>query len=75
MSGFAMMSLFGLFLSLPLVVFAAVPGLGDWLARLAIRMKKAGWIMGLVFLLLCLWSIWFGLYVDPADWVGNLTLT
>ncbi len=75
LSGFAMMSLFGLFLSLPLVVFAAVPGLGDWLARLAIRMKKAGWIMGLVFLLLGLWSIWFGLYVDPADWVGNLTLT
>lgn len=71
MAGFAMMFLFGLFLSLPLVVFAAVPGLAVWLDTLGQKLKRMNWIIGVVFVLLGAWSIWFGLYVDPADWTGN----
>jgi cytochrome c-type biogenesis protein len=70
-TGFAMMFLFGLFLSSPLAVFAVAPKLGDSLEKLGERMKRMRWLTGLVFALLGLWSIWFGLYVDPANWVGK----
>ncbi len=75
MTGFIMMFLFGLFLSLPLIIFAAVPKLGDWLARLALKLRKSTWIIGAIFILLGLWSIWFGLFVDPANWVGDISLS
>jgi len=26
---------------------------------------------GLVFIVLGLWSVWFGLFVDPAAWAGR----
>ncbi len=71
LSGFVMMSLFGLFLSVPLVVFATVPRLSGVLERLAQRLRNMRWVLGLVFVLLGLWSIWFGLYVDPKDWSGT----
>ncbi len=73
-TGFMMMFLFGLFLSMPLVVFAAIPSLGDWLGDIAIKLRNSTWIIGTIFLLLGLWSIWFGLFVDPANWVGRITL-
>jgi len=67
--GFLMMMLFGLALSLPLLLFMAVPSLGAQLARLGQYLKGKTWILGIVFTLLGLWSIWFGLNVDPANWV------
>jgi cytochrome c-type biogenesis protein len=70
-TGFAMMFLFGLFLSSPLAVFAAVPRFATSLEALGERMKRMRWLIGLVFALLGLWSIWFGLYVDPANWAGK----
>ena len=70
-TGFIMMFLFGLFLSLPLALFAAIPKLASWLERLGSRMKQMRLVIGLVFVVLGLWSIWFGLYVDPANWVGT----
>lgn len=70
-AGFAMMFLFGLFLSLPLVPFAALPSLAGWLEKLGRKMKQMHWLIGVIFILLGLWSIWFGLYVDPADWAGT----
>ncbi len=70
-TGFIMMFLFGLFLSLPLGLFAAIPRLASWLERLAGRMKQMRLLIGLVFVVLGLWSIWFGLYVNPADWAGK----
>lgn len=70
--GFFMMFLFGLFLSLPLVFFAFIPRLAGTLDRLAVKLRGMRWVLGGVFVLLGLWSIWFGLYVDPANWVGNL---
>jgi len=74
LTGFSMMFLFGLFLSVPLVFFAAIPKWGDWLGNVAQKLRKSTWVIGFIFVLLGLWSIWFGLYVDPANWVGNLTL-
>lgn len=61
--GFASLGLFGLALSLPLVVmvlFARARGLLDWLAGLSRRIPR--WT-GLLMILLGAWSIWFGLFV------------
>tara|TARA_R110002126_G_scaffold217419_2_gene363276 strand:+ start:3986 stop:4720 length:735 start_codon:yes stop_codon:yes gene_type:complete len=71
MTGFVMMFLFGLFLSSPLALFAAVPKFSSWLETLGKKMKRMRWLIGGVFALLGLWSIWFGLYVDPANWSGQ----
>ena len=71
LTGFFMMGLFGLFLSLPLVPFAIEPkyfGLLDWLAD---KIRHMGWIFGAIFVILGLWSIWFGLYFDPESWSGK----
>jgi len=71
LSGFIMMFLFGLFLSSPLALFAAIPGLGTWLGSLGEKTRRMSWLIGVVFAVLGLWSIWFGLYVDPANWSGR----
>ena len=71
LAGFGMMFLFGLFLSLPLVPFAFFPRLSRHLERLAQKLKKTGWVIGVVFIALGIWSIWFGLFVDPVDWSGT----
>ena len=68
MAGFLMMFIFGLALSLPLIIFAAVPALSACLAKVGHYLKGKTWILGLVFILLGIWSIWFGLYVDPRNW-------
>ncbi len=70
-TGFTMMFVFGLFLSSPLALFAAVPKLATSLDALGEKMKQMRWLIGVIFALLGLWSIWFGLYVDPANWVGK----
>lgn len=63
-AGFVSLGLFGLALSLPLVlavVFAPVRVLLDRLAALSRRIPR--WT-GALFILLGLWSIWFGLFVS-----------
>lgn len=63
-TGFASLALFGLALSLPIVVVALFPRARaalDWLAGLSRRMPF--W-SGIVFIILGLWSIWFGLNVS-----------
>ncbi len=69
--GFVQMALFGLFLSLPLALFVALPGLTGGLARIGSLFRNSGRVIGVVFILLGLWSLWFGLYVNPADWAGG----
>ena len=69
-TGFAQMAIFGFFLSMPLTLFVAFPGLGGGLARIGSWFGNAGRLLGVVFVALGLWSIWFGLYVNPADWSG-----
>jgi cytochrome c-type biogenesis protein len=71
LTGFVLMALFGFALSAPLVVMAVVPGLSVWLERIGHRLVATGWLLGLIFLGLGIWSIWFGLFVDPANWRGQ----
>ncbi len=71
LTGFWMMFLFGLFLSAPLAIFAIIPRLATALDRFASWLKGARWLIGAVFVLLGIWSIYFGLYVDPANWTGQ----
>lgn len=64
MAGFAALALFGLALSLPLVVAVLLPParkLLDWIAGLSRRIPV--WT-GILFIGLGLWSIWFGLFVS-----------
>jgi len=63
-TGFASLALFGLALSLPIMVVVLFPRARaalDWLAGLSRRMPF--W-SGVVFILLGLWSVWFGLNVS-----------
>ena len=65
-AGFLSLALFGLALSLPIMVVALFPrarGVLDWLAGLSRRMPL--W-SGIAFIVLGLWSIWFGLNVSIA---------
>ena len=69
--GFAMMFLFGLFLSFPLVVSAVAPGLTNWLSTLGQKARQMRWLIGILFIPIGLWSVWFGLCVNPKDWIGQ----
>lgn len=67
--GFTSLAVFGLALSLPLVfavLYEPARRALDRIAALSVRLPK--WTGG-VFVLLGLWSIYFGLFVDLADWV------
>jgi len=62
--GFVELSLFGLALSLPIVVLTLFPhtqNAFDWLAGLSRRMPM---FTGIVLIGLGLWSIWFGVFVS-----------
>lgn len=66
--GFISLSLFGLALSLPLLValvFAPMRRVLDRLAGLSVRMPF--WT-GILFVALGLWSMYFGLFVNLEDW-------
>jgi len=67
-SGFAMMFMFGFALSAPLVFLIISPGLSERFSRLAHILKKKTWVLGVIFIALGIWSIWFGLNVNPAEW-------
>ncbi len=67
--GFTSLAVFGLALSLPLVaavLYDPARRAMDKIAAFSVRLPK--WTGG-VFILLGLWSIYFGLFVDLADWV------
>lgn len=66
--GFVALAIFGLALSLPLVVAVAFPPLGRRLDRLAGLSRRMPFWTGLVFVALGLWSIWFGVFVKLEDW-------
>jgi len=67
-TGFLMMTVFAAALSLPLLPLSAEPRLAGWLDRLAKWLRSRRWVFAAIFVALGLWSIWFGLFVDPADW-------
>jgi cytochrome c-type biogenesis protein len=66
--GFAMLALFGLALSLPLMLAVLWPRGGLLLDRLAGLSRRAPMLAGVVLAALGLWSIYFGLSVDLEDW-------
>lgn len=70
-TGFAMMAVFALALSAPLLPLSLVPALAGPLDRLRDWTRPRRWLVGAVFIGLGLWSVWFGLFVDPADWAGT----
>ncbi|SOC31029.1 cytochrome c biogenesis protein CcdA [Thalassospira xiamenensis] len=69
--GFVLMAVFALSLSLPLVPFSVVQRPASFFVKLADWMHPRPWLTGFVLVALGLWSIWFGLFVDPADWAGS----
>ncbi len=68
MTGFVMMFLFGLALSLPLLAISGSINLNRKLSRLGQYLKEKSWILGVIFIVLGIWSIWFGFNVNPAEW-------
>jgi len=69
-TGFVIMAVFALALSLPLVPLSVVPRLSNLLEQLADWMRPRRWLLGAILIVLGLWAMWFGLFVDPADWSG-----
>ena len=67
-NGFVMMAIFAVGLSLPLVPLSVLPRLAASLDRLADWLRPRRWLFGSIFVAVGLWSIWFGLFVDPVDW-------
>jgi cytochrome c-type biogenesis protein len=71
-AGFVMMGLFGLALSVPLLVLEYAGWRNSkFLVKLQSNPLRLKYILAAVFILLGLWSIWFGLYVNPEDWSGR----
>ncbi|WP_432256517.1 cytochrome c biogenesis protein CcdA [Limimaricola sp. AA108-03] len=70
-TGVLMMSVFALALTLPLIPLSVAPGLAGGLDQVANWLKPRRWLLGAIFIGLGLWSIWFGLFVEPADWSGR----
>ncbi len=67
--GFTSLAVFGLALSLPLVLAVLYEPARQSLDRIAVLSVRLPKWTGGVFVLLGLWSIYFGLFVDLADWV------
>lgn len=70
-TGFLLMAVFALALSLPLLPLSVVPTLARPLDRLADWLRPRRWLLGAILVALGVWSIWFGLFVDPAKWSGR----
>jgi cytochrome c-type biogenesis protein len=68
LAGFMMMFVFGFALSAPLIILVFKPALTYRLEKLGNKITHQTLLLGLLFILLGVWSIWFGLYVDPAKW-------
>lgn len=70
LAGAVQMGIFAAALSLPLLPMLLWRPLRHVVQRLGVLLAGRGWLLGLIFIALGVWSIWFGLYVDPADWSG-----
>lgn len=66
--GFMTLALFGLALSAPLFVVAMAPKISNVVQALGSSSRRTHQIIGSILVLVGVWSMWFGLYVDPADW-------
>jgi cytochrome c-type biogenesis protein len=64
--GFVMLAVFGLALSLPLVVAVLWNSARRFLDRLTVLSRRVPVVLGLLFVALGLWSIYFALFVPPG---------
>jgi cytochrome c-type biogenesis protein len=71
MTGFVMMAVFAFALSLPLLPLSIVPSFARPLNRLADWLRPRRWLLGAIFVGLGIWSVWFGLFVEPVNWSGT----
>ncbi|HHK73610.1 MAG TPA: hypothetical protein ENJ57_00445 [Rhizobiales bacterium] len=71
LTGFVTMAIFALALSSPLLLIAAIPKLATWLDAISHKLRNMHRVLGVIFMGLGIWAIWFGLYVNPADWAGQ----
>ena len=62
--GFFTMGLFGIALS----VMAFVPTIARAIESLGTLSRRLHIVLGALFIAVGLWSVWFGLFVNPADW-------
>jgi cytochrome c-type biogenesis protein len=70
-AGFTTMAIFALGLSAPLVVMTLLPAFARFVERSAEWLRARRWLTGALFVVLGIWSVYFGLFVDPADWSGQ----
>ena len=66
--GFTTMALFGLALSAPLVLAVALPAFGRAMSGLTGLSRRLPMWTGALFVVLGLWSLYFGLFVNLEDW-------
>ena len=65
-AGFVTMALFGLALSAPLLLLVAIPSINERLSQLLQSdSRRLRLCIGTVLIIVGLWSMWFGLFVDP----------
>lgn len=67
-TGFMTMALFGLALSAPLLLVVAIPNLARGLEAVGNTSRWLHRLIGGILIAVGVWSIWFGLFVDPANW-------
>jgi cytochrome c-type biogenesis protein len=65
---FVAMVLFGLALSAPLLVLVVVPRSAALLSWASARRRALRRVAGVVLVAVGVWGVWFGVFVDPADW-------
>ncbi len=70
-TGVLTMSVFAIALTLPLIPLSVAPGLADGLDRVANWLRPRRWLLGVIFVGLGLWSIWFAVFVELVDWSGR----
>ncbi|MFV2092040.1 MAG: cytochrome c biogenesis protein CcdA [Hyphomicrobiales bacterium] len=66
--GFVTMGLFGLALSLPLLAAVTIPAMQRFFEKITGFSRKLPVWTGSLFIVLGLWSVYFGLFVNLADW-------
>lgn len=66
--GFTTLAVFGLALSAPLFVVALTPGISNVVLAMGSPSRRTHLIIGGILVVVGTWSMWFGLFVDPADW-------
>lgn len=69
-NAFAMMFVFGFFLSAPLLVLGFVPIFANRMDRLAGWFVRARYLIGVVFVFLGVWSLWFEVFSETANWAA-----